>query len=137
MGEREREGEWEREGARAGVCANADVVVVKEQHRHRITMPSCDAGALLRTLDSHGSGDGQLNGLLRRCVGAIADFWTNRVSVYRVDGEFVRNVDVGVLSRPTGVACYAFDELVAVDNSDGEGRLSLSVQYGGIVTNTL
>jgi hypothetical protein len=37
------------------------------------------------------------------------------VSVFSVEGEFVRHVGVGKLSNPTGVACSAFDELVAAD----------------------
>jgi hypothetical protein len=35
--------------------------------------------------------------------------------VFSVEGEFIRHVGVGVLRRPTGVACSVFDELVVAD----------------------
>jgi hypothetical protein len=37
------------------------------------------------------------------------------VSVFSVEGEFVRHVGVGELHYPSGVACSAFDELVVAD----------------------
>ncbi len=37
------------------------------------------------------------------------------MSVFSVRGKFVRHVGVGVLTRPTAVACSAFDELVVAD----------------------
>jgi hypothetical protein len=43
---------------------------------------------------------------------AVADFNNHRVSVFSVEGEFVRHIGVGKLNWPTGVACSAFDELV-------------------------
>jgi hypothetical protein len=43
---------------------------------------------------------------------AVADYWNHRVSVFSVDGEFVRHVGADVLKWPRGVACSAFDELV-------------------------
>jgi DNA-binding beta-propeller fold protein YncE len=46
---------------------------------------------------------------------AVADWDNHRVSVFSVEGEFVRHVGVGKLSRPHGVACSAFDELVVAD----------------------
>jgi DNA-binding beta-propeller fold protein YncE len=49
---------------------------------------------------------------------AVADSHNSRVSVFSVDGEFVRHVGVGTLTFPTGVACSAFDELVVADTSN-------------------
>jgi hypothetical protein len=46
---------------------------------------------------------------------AIADYRNNRVSVFTVDGEFIRHVGVGVLRFPHGIAASAFDELVVAD----------------------
>jgi hypothetical protein len=47
---------------------------------------------------------------------AVAEYTLGgRVSVFGIDGAFIRHVGVGVLKWPTGVACSAFDELVAAD----------------------
>jgi DNA-binding beta-propeller fold protein YncE len=103
-----------------GVCANADVVVVSE-HTHRIAVFNCGDGALLRRFGCKGSGDGQLlfpSGLCLMPGGrhvAVADSLNHRVSVFSIDGEFIRHVGVGVLSRPESVAASAFDELVVAD----------------------
>jgi DNA-binding beta-propeller fold protein YncE len=111
----------------AGVCANADVVVVSEDGHHRISVFSRGDGALLRRFGSRGSGDGQLHYPSGPCFMsddrhvAVADCNNDRVSVFSVGGEFVRHVGVGVLQRPRGVACSAFDELVVADA--GHGRV--------------
>jgi DNA-binding beta-propeller fold protein YncE len=108
----------------AGVCADDDVIMVSAE-AHRISVFKRRDCALLRRFGSEGSGDGQLNwpyGLYfmsgHRHV-AVADFGNSRVSVFSVEGEFVRHVGVGVLELPTGVACSAFDELVVADSSNG------------------
>jgi hypothetical protein len=46
---------------------------------------------------------------------AFAEFGNGRVSVFSIDGEFIRHVGVGVLSRPESVAASPFDELVVAD----------------------
>ncbi len=46
---------------------------------------------------------------------AVADSSNNRVSVFSVEGKFIRHVGVGKLDHPLGVACSAFDELVVTD----------------------
>jgi hypothetical protein len=46
---------------------------------------------------------------------AVADQRNNRVSVFSVDGQFIRHVGVGLLSCPDAVAASAFDELVVAD----------------------
>jgi DNA-binding beta-propeller fold protein YncE len=40
------------------------------------------------------------------------------VSVFSVEGEFVRHVGVGTLKQPYGVACSAVDELVVADRGN-------------------
>jgi hypothetical protein len=40
------------------------------------------------------------------------------VSVFSVEGEFVRHVGVDNLHLPSGVACSAFDELVVGDRGN-------------------
>jgi tripartite motif-containing protein 2/3/tripartite motif-containing protein 71 len=104
-----------------GVCADDTVIVVSVVGTDRISVFSRDDGALLRHIGSYGSGDGQLcspHGLCfmsgHRHV-AVADSSNGRVSVFSVEGEFVRHVGVGVLRYPIGVACSAFDELVVAD----------------------
>jgi DNA-binding beta-propeller fold protein YncE len=46
---------------------------------------------------------------------AVADTENGRVSIFSVDGEFIRHVGVGVLKKPTGVTCSATGELVVAD----------------------
>ncbi len=104
-----------------GVCANDDVIVVSEWGAHRISVFSRGDGALLRRFGSEGSGDGQLNSPAGLCFMsghrhvAVADYNNNRVSVFSVEGEFIRHVGVGELRYPYGVACSAFGELVVAD----------------------
>jgi hypothetical protein len=111
----------------AGVCASADVVVVSELWHHRIAVLNRCDGALLRRFGCQGSGDGQLISLrgLSFVSGdrhvAVADSGNDRVSVFSIDGEFIRHVGGGVLSYPrsivgvVAVAASAFDELVVAD----------------------
>jgi sugar lactone lactonase YvrE len=110
----------------SGVCADDDIIMVSERDAHRISVFSRGDGALLRRFGSLGSGDDQLNtpcGLCfitgmpvsgRRHV-AVADHGNSRVSVFSVEGEFVRHVGVGELNHPHGVACSAHDEVVVAD----------------------
>jgi DNA-binding beta-propeller fold protein YncE len=109
----------------AGVCADDDVIVVSEEDVHRISVfGRCD-GALLRRFGSHGRGDGQLNWPYGLCFMsghrhvAVADNINHRVSVFSVEGEFVRHVGVGKLIYPSGVACSAFDEIVVTNAWNG------------------
>jgi DNA-binding beta-propeller fold protein YncE len=104
-----------------GVCANDAVVVASEYAAHRISVfRRCD-GALLRRFGCRGSGDGQLSFPRGLCFmsghrhAAVADHENSRVSVFSVEGEFVRHVGVGKLRYPSGVACSAFDEIVVAD----------------------
>jgi hypothetical protein len=72
-----------------------------------------------------------------------------RVSVFSIDGDFIRHVGVGVLQCPECVACSAFDELVVADRGNhrivvfsdvgellmsfGDGDFSGVVVHGGAV----
>jgi DNA-binding beta-propeller fold protein YncE len=82
----------------AGVCANDDVVVVSEWGVHRIAVFARGDGALLCRFGSYGSGDGELShpdGVCFTCEDrhvAVADNYNRRVSVFSVEGEFVRSV---------------------------------------------
>jgi DNA-binding beta-propeller fold protein YncE len=108
----------------AGVCADDDVIMVSEEDAHRISVFSRGDGALLRRFGSRGRGDGRLWSPYGLCFMsghrhvAVADFGNHRVSVFSVEGEFVRHVGVGELSYPKGVACSAFDEIVVADWGD-------------------
>ncbi len=96
----------------AGVCANADIVVVSEAAAHAISVFNRCDGALLRRFGSEGSGDSQLiwpRGLCFMLPTAVA------LSVFSVEGEFVRHIGVGQLKVPHGVACSASDQLVVAD----------------------
>jgi DNA-binding beta-propeller fold protein YncE len=111
----------------AGVCANADVVVVSEMHAHGIAVFNRGDGALLRRFGCGGSGDGELVRPYALCFMsgdrhvAVADADNHRVSVFSIDGEFIRHVGAGVLSHAlgvdgvVGVAASPFDELVVAD----------------------
>ncbi len=107
-----------------GVCADDDAIVVSEAGHgaHRISVfTRCD-GALLRRFGSVGR-DGLLNLPLGLCFMsghrqvAVAEFSNDRVSVFSVEGKFVRHVGVGELRGPQGVACSAFDDLVVADTN--------------------
>jgi hypothetical protein len=54
------------------------------------------------------------------------------VSVFSVEGEFVRHVGVGELFDPAGVACSAFDELVVADS--GNDRVAVFSASGEMLT---
>jgi DNA-binding beta-propeller fold protein YncE len=113
----------------SGVCACADIIVVSERDSHRISVFNRGDGALLRQFGCAGSGDGQLHWPLGLCFVsndrhvAVVDRDNDRVSVFSVEGEFVRHVGVGALKRPYGVACSAFDELVVADR--GNSRVAV------------
>jgi DNA-binding beta-propeller fold protein YncE len=108
----------------AGVSADHDIIMVSEDDAHRISVFKRGDGALLRRFGSGGSGDGELDRPQGLCFMsghrhvAVADYYNHRVSVFSVEGEFVRHVGVGKLSLPAGVACSAFDELVVADNGN-------------------
>ncbi len=108
----------------AGVCADGAVVVVAERDVHRVSVFNRGNGALLRRFGSCGGGDGQLRSPLGLCFVsghrhvAVADYRNGRVSVFSVEGEFIRHVGAGKLHWPVGVACSAFDELVVADCGD-------------------
>ncbi len=113
----------------AGVCANADVVVVADQGDYPVTVFSRRDGTLVRRFGCAGGGDGQLISAQGLCFMsgdrhvAVADRDNDRVSVFSVDGEFIRHVGVGVLRGPQGVAVSAFDELVVADTGNLHLRL--------------
>jgi DNA-binding beta-propeller fold protein YncE len=106
-----------------GVCANADVVVVSEAGiLNSVRILNRHDGALL--LRRGYGGDGVVASPLGMCFMsgdrhvAVAESDFDRVSVYSVDGAFIRHVGVRVLRDPEGVACSAFDELVVADTGN-------------------
>jgi sugar lactone lactonase YvrE len=111
----------------AGVCANADVVVVSEAVAHRISVFDRHDGTLLRRFGSFGSGDGQLQypgGLCftpddRHIV--VPDGGNHRVVIFSTDGELVRHIPVGVMNvySPQGVACSPAGDLLVVGGCGG------------------
>jgi DNA-binding beta-propeller fold protein YncE len=106
-------------GCPVGVCAGADVVAVSEQAAARISVFDRGSGALLRRIAcGHLSGPGGLCFMSGDRHVAVADRFNHRVSVFSVDGEFIRHVGVGVLSGPMGVAASACDELVVADHGN-------------------
>ncbi len=138
-----------------GVCANADVVVVSEHTGRHIAVFNRRDGAFLRRFGGDGSGDGELVDPCGLCFMsgdrhvAVTEWGNDRVSVFSVDGEFIRHVGVGILMNPQGVACSAFDELIVADYGNrclrvfsatgdllasvGEGHFTAVVVHGGSV----
>jgi DNA-binding beta-propeller fold protein YncE len=121
-----------------GVCANAAVVVVSEFFgASRISVFDRRDGSLLRRFGSVRGGDGQFRWPRGLCFIdddrhiAIADYGCHRVSVFSVDGQFIRHVGVGVLDRPHAVACTAFDELVVADS--GNSRVAVFSASGNVI----
>jgi DNA-binding beta-propeller fold protein YncE len=121
-----------------GVCANADVVVVSENGPYRISVFNRADGALLRRFDGRTRGDSQLSCPLGLCfvsgdrhvAVAVADGSSSRVSVFSVDGEFIRHVGVGVLKYPRSVAASPYDELVVADT--GKSRTVVFSSEGDV-----
>jgi tripartite motif-containing protein 71 len=107
-----------------GVCANADVVVASEYGAHAISVFNRGDGALLRRFGGRGDGDGQLTEPCGLCFlpgdrhVAVVDQRNHRVSVFSVDGQFIRHVGVGLLKYPQAVSASAFDELVVTDHDN-------------------
>jgi DNA-binding beta-propeller fold protein YncE len=102
------------------VCANADVVVVSALWDHSLAVFNRGDGARVRRFGCQGSGAGELVDPCGLCFMsdrhvAVTEEGNHRVSVFSIDGEFIRHVGVGVLRGPQGVACSAFDELVVAD----------------------
>jgi DNA-binding beta-propeller fold protein YncE len=121
-----------------GVCANADVVVVSEAHpAPHISVFDQRDGSLLRRFGTVGSGDGELDIPRGLCFVdddrhvAVADSFNDRVSVFSVDGQFIRHVGVGMLRGPCDIACTAFDELVVADR--GNGRVAVFSASGDAI----
>jgi DNA-binding beta-propeller fold protein YncE len=137
-----------------GVCASGDVVVVSDD-AHRISVFNRGDAALIRRFGREGTGDGELRYPRGLCFMsgdrhvAVTEWGNDRVSVFSIDGEFVRHVGVDVLANPQGVASSAFDELVIADYGNstlrvfssagdllasfGEGRFTGVVVHGGSV----
>jgi sugar lactone lactonase YvrE len=94
---------------------------VVSEEAHRISVFNRSDGALLRRFGSKGPGDGHLQFPQGLCFMpghrhvAVADFYNRRVSVFSVEGDFIRHVGVDTLTWPNGVACSASDELVVAD----------------------
>jgi DNA-binding beta-propeller fold protein YncE len=122
----------------AGVCANADIIVVSDYDARCMSVWRRGDGTLVRRFGFAGSGDGQLRNPRGLCFMsgdrhvAVADDENDRVSVFSVDGEFIRHVGVGVLNRPQGVAASVFDELVVTDT--GNRCLRLFSVTGDLLT---
>jgi DNA-binding beta-propeller fold protein YncE len=128
-----------------GVCADADVIVVSEFDTHRIAVFKRGDHTLLRRFGSPGSGDGQLTYPLGLCFMtghrhvAVVDCINNRVSVFGVNGEFIRHVGVGSeLKNPNGAVCSAYDELAVADTNghrvvvfSASGEVLKTIGHGG------
>jgi DNA-binding beta-propeller fold protein YncE len=117
--------------APAGVCANSDVIVVSEKYAGRITvftradgtrrrmfglMPQQPNRYAIRWRDSELSFPLGLCFMSGDSRVAVADYVASRITVFGIDGEFIRHVGEGVLSCPHGAACTAFDELIVADS---------------------
>jgi DNA-binding beta-propeller fold protein YncE len=95
-------------GDPGGVCANADVVVVSENEAHRIAVLNRADGALLRRFGSLGTDDGEVDTPTGLCFVshdrhvAVAERDNDRVSVFSIDGEFIRHVGGGLVKVPHG-----------------------------------
>jgi hypothetical protein len=106
--------------APVGVCASADVIVVSEGLVRRISVFNRIDGALVRRMGSTGNGQVLYPAGVCFLPGdrhfAVVDLLNNRVSVFSVEGEFIRHVGAGVFQHAQSVACTAFGEIVVADS---------------------
>ncbi len=112
-----------------GVCVGADAVFVTEFDVHRVSVFSRGDWQLRLQFGREGDGDGELLHPMAACVTcsgrrvAVTEYFNHRVSVFDVDGSFVRHVGSTVLLRPMGIAASAADELVVADYGNTSVRL--------------
>jgi DNA-binding beta-propeller fold protein YncE len=105
----------------AAVCADNDVVAVSETERHRVTVFRRSDGKLLTRIGRGGRSRDELEMPLGLCFMsggrhiAVANAFRSHVSIFTVEGHFIRRVGMGVLTCPEAVACSALDELVVAD----------------------
>ncbi len=124
----------------AGVCANGAVIVVSEYDACRISVFNRGDGALLRRFGSKGVGDGQLKSPKGLCLlpgdrhVAVADGNNHRISVFSVDGEFIRHLGVGTLASPYGVACLTSGQIVV---ADGDNVRVVVFSASGVMVKTM
>jgi hypothetical protein len=105
----------------AAVCANASVVVVASGSR--IVVLSRRRGTVRARFGDDGDDDGELGHVEALCFMhrdehvAVSDSGprNRRVSVFSLNGTFIRNVGKGSLVCPRGIASSAYDELVVAD----------------------
>jgi tripartite motif-containing protein 2/3 len=120
-----------------GVCANDDVIVVAERWRCAVCVFTRADGGFSHEFGAPGQGDGELKSPLGLCFVAdhtaiaVVEYGNNRVSVFRVDGTFVRHVGSGVLRSPRSVACSDCDELVVADG--GNCRIAIFSAAGELL----
>jgi DNA-binding beta-propeller fold protein YncE len=125
----------------SGVCGDRDTVFVSEMGDNRVSVFRRADGALLRRFGAWGAG--QLKKPRGLCfMGsnrqiAVANSSSHRITVFSVEGEFVRHVGAGALRYPYSVACSAFGELVVADGSDwrisvfrGSGEVLHTIEDG-------
>lgn len=122
----------------SGVCADKDSVFVCERDSHRLSVFRRSDGVLLRRFGSLGSGDGQLYAPFGVClIGtspeiAVVDNGNNRISVFTVQGAFVRHVGVGDLDYPAAVTCSEGDDGLVVADI-GNRRVAMFSACGKLV----
>jgi hypothetical protein len=105
-----------------GVSGDDDVLIVTEWTSCQIVVFARLDGTLLRRIGSRGSDDGQLERPYGLCILprtrliAVAERYNHRISMFTMEGVFVRHVRPGRLKFPTGIACSDFDELIVADS---------------------
>jgi hypothetical protein len=111
-------------GRRIRTASSADLVFASNLRDCAVFKFRRSDDSLVTRFGSQGRGDGELSSphamcfMSRETRVAVADTDNNRVSVFTIDGAFVRHVGVGVVKEPVGVACSACDELVITDTGN-------------------
>jgi hypothetical protein len=131
-----------RRHAPTGVCASDDVIVVSEPPLSLVTVFSRSDGAVLRRFGGKHGGPGELGSPSTVCLLrlprdlhiAVADDYNHHVSVFTVDGEYVRDVRV---HSPAAVAGTACGELVIADASRYSDACVAVFDTSGVVGKTL
>jgi DNA-binding beta-propeller fold protein YncE len=125
-----------------GLCVHggSGLLFVVEDEHHRVSVLRLKDGSLVRRFGSEGdgNGDGQLTEPCYVCLlgngqhVAVTEWGNDRVSVFTLEGVFVRHVGVGMLSDPVAICAASIGgrECVIVGDQNTSAMVVFDVVTG-------